>query len=83
MTDNGPCKIDAATSLYDGNCRFLFNETFKPISSLLSYHQIDSVELFCQDEMHRSDAPNKHNAMCGRKSVMSVIMSSPDFAGGA
>jgi len=42
------------------------------------------VEHFCRDDqafMHNYDAPNKHNAMCGRRSAWTVISRSPDFAG--
>ena len=37
------CKIDNETKLYDANCRFIFEPDFKPETSLMSYHQLDSV----------------------------------------
>ena len=43
ISDNGTCKIDPNTQLYDSNCRFYFNEQYKPDTSLASYHQLNSV----------------------------------------
>lgn len=36
------CKIDPVTKLYDTNCRYNFPSDFKPTTSLMSWHKIDS-----------------------------------------
>ncbi|XP_057365305.1 calcium-activated chloride channel regulator 4-like [Daphnia carinata] len=82
-TNSTTCKIDPATQNYDKNCRFELNKVFKPDTSLMSYHQLDSVVHFCKDDQqhaHEVEAPTKHNAMCGGVSAWTVIMRSPDFA---
>ncbi|KAI9559825.1 hypothetical protein GHT06_013832 [Daphnia sinensis] len=84
IINNSPtCQIDPATQNYDENCTFKFSKHYKPDTSLASYHQIESVVHFCKDDQqraHKSEAPTKHNAMCGGVSVWTVIMRSPDFA---
>uniref|UniRef100_A0A0P6FLQ1 Calcium-activated chloride channel regulator 4, 30 kDa form n=1 Tax=Daphnia magna TaxID=35525 RepID=A0A0P6FLQ1_9CRUS len=80
--NSSDCKIDPVTKNYDENCAFDFNKFYRPDTSLASYHQIDSVVHFCKDNQehaHKSEAPTKHNAMCGGVSVWTVIMRSPDF----
>lgn len=36
------CKIDPTTNLYDANCRYIFDPNYKPSSSLLSDHKLQS-----------------------------------------
>ncbi|XP_057365310.1 calcium-activated chloride channel regulator 4-like [Daphnia carinata] len=77
------CKIDPKTQNYDKNCTFTFNKFYKPDTSLMSYHQLDSVVHFCKDDQqhaHKVENPTKHNTMCGGVSTWTVIMRSPDFA---
>ncbi|XP_046655991.1 calcium-activated chloride channel regulator 4-like isoform X2 [Daphnia pulicaria] len=81
--NNANCQIDPATNIYDQNCRFEFHPSFKPDTSLASFHLLDSVVHFCKDgdfHSHRSETPNKHNTMCGGVSTWTVIMRNPDFA---
>ena len=35
---------------------------------------------FCDDSNHIKEAPNKHNALCGTRSVWSIITQNADFA---
>lgn len=86
ISNNSPnCKIDPITKIYDKNCRFVFDDDFKPTSSLSSYHQLDSIVHFCRDDQdlrHKHELPNRHNQMCSGRSAWSVIMDHSDFAFG-
>ncbi|KAK4030134.1 Uncharacterized protein APZ42_033003 [Daphnia magna] len=78
---NSPnCRTDPATGLYDKNCRYRLDKLYKPVSSLMANHSLDSVVHFCDENMHVKEAKTAHNAMCGTDSVWKVIMRSPDFA---
>jgi len=44
--NQGPCKIDPKTGLYDDRCVYDLLPQFDPVSSLMSNHSIDSVKNF-------------------------------------
>ncbi|KAI9559824.1 hypothetical protein GHT06_013831 [Daphnia sinensis] len=78
---NSPnCKTDSVTNLYDKNCRYRLDKNFKPRSSLMANHSLDSVSHFCNETTHNKMAKTAHNTMCGGESVTSVMMRNPDFA---
>ena len=62
--------------------KFYFICIFKWIYKEFIYNTLQVVE-FCKDDQvlsHVYGAPNKHNAMCGARSVWTVITSHPDFS---
>ena len=42
-SNDKPCDYDPVTKKYPADCRYEFKDTFKPETSLASYHLIDSV----------------------------------------
>ena len=48
-------------------------------TSLMHFHFLDSVNKFCDETNHVKDVKNKQNILCGGKSVMETIRSSPDY----
>ncbi|XP_057365309.1 calcium-activated chloride channel regulator 1-like [Daphnia carinata] len=83
VVTQGPCRIDPTTGVYNSDCVYNLLPQFVPDTSLMSDYSVDSVVDFCendQDLAHAFKAPNKHNAMCGSRSVWAVITRHPDFA---
>lgn len=51
----------------------------KARSSIMFAPVAPSVTMFCDEGNHDRYAPNKHNFMCERRSVLDVILQHPDF----
>lgn len=63
----------------DDDCRFSPSSSNTANSSLLHFHWLDSVTEFCDSKTHNHAAPNRHNLLCGHRSVWEVIRESDDY----
>ncbi|XP_049275847.1 calcium-activated chloride channel regulator 1-like [Rhipicephalus sanguineus] len=85
-TDSGqPCRIYKGCRV-SSKCksRFLRNDKDPVTSSIMFMPYINGVTEFCDkdgERKHNAHAPNKHNHLCGRKSVWEVITTNDDFKG--
>ncbi|KAL1441163.1 hypothetical protein MTO96_008897 [Rhipicephalus appendiculatus] len=85
-TDSGePCRIYKGCRI-SSKCKstFLRNDKDPVTSSIMFMPYINGVTEFCDkdgDKKHNAHAPNKHNHLCGRRSVWEVISANDDFDG--
>ena len=76
------CEYDTATGLPDHNCYFFATGPEDLDSSVMALPYLKGNDHFCEngeEHIHHPDLPNKHNAMCGGRSVFDVVRQHPDF----
>ena len=82
MRPGRECEYDTATGLPDHNCYFFATGPEDLDSSVMALPYLKGNDHFCEngeEHIHHPDLPNKHNAMCGGRSVFDVVLQHPDF----
>ena len=78
------CAYDAQTGLPNDLCIFQATGPEGLDSSVMAVPYLKGNDHFCEEgeeHIHHHDLPNKHNAMCGGRSVFEVVKQHPDFVG--
>jgi len=76
----GQCTLE--NGVPDSDCIFVGDKGQHVSSSVLAVPYITSDDQFCDDteeHVHHPDLPNKHNALCEKRSVWDVVKSHEDF----
>ncbi|KAG9264853.1 calcium-activated chloride channel regulator 3A-1-like [Astyanax mexicanus] len=67
------CYNDPKTGLPTEGCQFLPDKYQQTNASIMYIQSLDSVNTFCGDEEHNTEAPNRQNIECNFRSTRSVI----------
>lgn len=73
------CGRDSKTGLYEPKCEFIPDKLQTARASIMFMQNLNSVVEFCTEKNHNTEAPNRQNIMCGRRSTWDVIKESADF----
>ncbi|XP_060596290.1 calcium-activated chloride channel regulator 4-like isoform X1 [Ruditapes philippinarum] len=81
--------IDNKTGLYHADCLWRpYPNHQRTKASIMDHQFIQELVTFCGDDpkdyatFHNSEAPSKHNRLCGHKSTWGIITETDDFRGG-
>ncbi|ERE88791.1 calcium-activated chloride channel regulator 1 [Cricetulus griseus] len=77
--NEGACRKDKLTGLYQENCVFLPDKQQSEKASIMYDQTIGSVVEFCTEKNHNKEAPNAQNKRCNLRSTWEVIQDSKDF----